>query len=81
MKNYYVYILQSTKNNQYYKGFTEDLDTRLKTHQTIPSQTDKRLGPYNLIWYCCFNDKYKALGFERYLKSGSGIAFLKNHLV
>jgi putative endonuclease len=28
-----------------------------------------------LIWYCAFPDKYKALEFEKYLKSHSGRAF------
>jgi putative endonuclease len=81
MDRYYVYVLQSKKNGQLYKGFTKDLIARLKTHETSPSQTDIKMGPFKLMWYCCFQDKYKALAFEKYLKSGSGIAFLKKRLV
>ena len=29
--------------------------------------------------YVCFDDKSKALEFERYLKVGSGYAFAKKH--
>jgi putative endonuclease len=32
------------------------------------------------MWYCAFPDKYKALEFEKYLKSGSGRAFAKKRL-
>jgi len=34
-----------------------------------------------LISYTAFTDKYRAYEFEKYLKSGSGRAFLKKHLV
>ncbi|TRZ64951.1 MAG: GIY-YIG nuclease family protein, partial [Spirochaetia bacterium] len=31
--------------------------------------------------YITFNDKYKAFEFEKYLKSGSGRAFINKHLL
>jgi hypothetical protein len=36
--------------------------------------------PWELVWYCAFRDKYKALAFEKYLKSHSGRAFAKKRL-
>jgi len=36
--------------------------------------------PRKLVWYCAFPDKYKALEFEKYLKSHSGRAFAKKRL-
>jgi hypothetical protein len=33
-----------------------------------------------LVFYCAFADKYRALEFEKYLKSGSGRAFMQKHL-
>jgi hypothetical protein len=33
--------------------------------------------PVELVTYICFNDKYKAYNFEKYLKSGSGKAYSK----
>jgi len=33
-----------------------------------------------LVWYCAFGDKFKALEFEKYLKSHSGRAFGKKRL-
>jgi putative endonuclease len=37
--------------------------------------------PIELITYIVFSDKYKAYDFEKYLKSGSGMAFRNKRLV
>jgi predicted GIY-YIG superfamily endonuclease len=42
--------------------------------------TSSRL-PVDLIVTINFNNKYKAYDFERYLKSGSGRAFMNKRLV
>jgi predicted GIY-YIG superfamily endonuclease len=78
---YYTYILKSNKTGRLYKGFTQNLNNRLKTHETLPGHTDKTDGPFELLWYCCFKDIYKAIIFEKYLKSGSGRAFTNKHLL
>ena len=36
--------------------------------------------PVKLLWCCTFPNRYKAYGFERYLKSGSGRALGLKHL-
>jgi len=41
--------------------------------------TVKRL-PLELDFYFAIKDKYKAFRLEKYLKSGSGRAFIKKHL-
>lgn len=67
-------------DNTYYTGCTKDLNKRLQRHRLeyIP-YTAKRL-PVTLITYIVFSDKYRAYDFERYLKSGSGKAFMKKRL-
>jgi len=37
--------------------------------------------PIILIGYFAFKNKYKAYNFEKYLKTGSGRAFLKKRLI
>lgn len=76
----YVYIL-SCSDGKTYVGCTDNLEDRLKRHQSgwIPA-TKVRL-PVKLQTYIVFQDKYKAFNFEKYLKSGSGRAFLKKHLI
>lgn len=78
---WYVYILRS-KNfpDQIYTGATEDLKLRFKDHNAGKSSHTSKFKPWNLVWYGAFPDKYKALAFEKYLKSPSGRAFAKKRL-
>lgn len=76
---YYVYSLKC--KDGYYIGCTDNLQERLEKHEkgNVPATT-KRL-PVELDFYFAVKDKYKAFKFEKYLKSGSGRAFLKKHLM
>jgi len=74
---YYVYSLKC--RDGYYVGCTDDLNDRLKRHQKgFVSTTTNRL-PLKLEFYFAIKDKYKAFEFEKYLKSGSGRAFMNKH--
>lgn len=77
---YYVYILKCSDNKTYI-GCTDDLKGRLKRHQSGWVPATKHRLPIILDTYIVFSDKYKAFNFEKYLKSGSGRAFLKKHLI
>jgi len=77
---HFVYILRCS-NGEYYKGCTSNLDERLNRHQNGWVDATKDLLPVQLVSYTAFIDKYKAYEFEKYLKSGSGRAFLKKHFV
>jgi predicted GIY-YIG superfamily endonuclease len=72
----YVYILRCADGLPY-TGCTKDLKERFNRHRTgqVPA-TRSRL-PVELVFYCAFIDKYMAFNFEKYLKSGSGRAFLQ----
>jgi putative endonuclease len=74
----YVYFLLCSDKRTYI-GSTDDLKERLVRHQKgyVPA-TSKRL-PVALITYIAFSDIYAAFHFEKYLKSGSGRAFMKKH--
>lgn len=78
---YYVYILQSKKDKTFYTGFTEDLKKRIKYHNWREATYSKSKAPFELIWFCAFKDKKKALDFEKYLKQGSGFAFARKRLI
>jgi predicted GIY-YIG superfamily endonuclease len=81
MKFYYVYILQSINSpDRYYVGFTENLDERLKDHNSGKSSYTSKFKPWRFETYLAFSDKSKALNFEKYIKSGSGRAFSKKRL-
>jgi putative endonuclease len=75
---WYVYIIRSISSpEQEYIGATADLKRRLPEHNAGKSTHTAKFKPWELVWYCAFPDKYKALEFEKYLKSHSGRAFAK----
>jgi putative endonuclease len=74
---FYTYILRNSRTNRYYIGYSNDLKNRLKEHLTGKSQCTKSDLNYELEWYCAFKTEKQAVAFEKYLKTGSGIAFMK----
>jgi putative endonuclease len=79
---WYVYIIRSVANpEQEYVGASEYLKTRVADHNAGKSTHTAKYVPWELLWYCAFPDKHKALEFERYLKSHSGRAFSKKRLI
>ena len=73
---YYVYILRSQiRPNKIYTGYTNDLKMRLLVHNQGGCRHTSQYKPWGIEWYCAFNDKLKAVRFEKYLKSSSGKAF------
>jgi putative endonuclease len=77
---WYVYILKC-KDGSIYTGCTNNLEDRIKRHNTGQVCTTKNIQPSEIVTYIGFTDKYKAYAFERYLKLGSGRAFSKRHLI
>jgi putative endonuclease len=75
---YYVYILKCS-NNKSYVGCTDNLKERNERHNKRHVPATKPLLPVKLISYFAFSNKYTAFSFEKYLKSGSGRAFMKKH--
>lgn len=75
-----VYILKCS-NGQFYTGFSTNLENRLKAHKSGEVHFTKDKLPVELIHVSYFVDKQKAYDFERYLKSGSGIAFRNKRLL
>lgn len=77
---YYAYILQMS-NNSYYHGYASNLKQRLSDHQRGIVTTTKNHLPVKLVFYAAFHSKEKALLFEKYLKSSSGMAFRNKHFI
>ena len=78
---YYVYILRSVAHpKQTYVGFTADLRKRVSKHNEGGCPHTAKYTPWSVAFYCAFPDKYRALAFEKYLKSHSGKAFAAKRL-
>jgi putative endonuclease len=82
MEHYhYVYTLESlSKPDEIYTGQTGNLKERLKQHNYGQVPHTSNFIPWEIRSATVFKSKERALAFERYLKSGSGRAFLKRHL-
>lgn len=79
---YIVYILVSLKNPlKYYIGLTENLSKRLEDHNNQKSGYSSKYAPWKIETFIDFQDQFLAQAFEKYLKSGSGFAFLKKRLI
>ena len=77
----HIYILRSLVDYSFYVGSTDDVYKRLNEHNSKSSKYTSTKAPFELIWFCAFKEKTKALQFERYLKSGSGFAFRNKRLI
>ncbi len=77
---YYVYVLR-LRNGSLYAGSTPDLRNRLLKHRNGYVISTKNLRPVKMLWYGSFEDRLLARRFEKYLKTGSGKAFLRKRLV
>ena len=79
---HYVYILKSLKVPlKTYIGLTKDLDKRLKEHNSGRDPYTQNGLPWKIETFIGFSDKETAQNFERYLKAGSGQAFMKKRLL
>jgi putative endonuclease len=77
---YYVYVLLSEKDNQWYTGYTSDLRNRLLMHNNGKVESTKNRRPLKLIYFeGCINQQ-DATRREKYLKSGNGKIYLRNRL-
>ncbi len=77
---WFVYILHCS-DSSHYIGCTTDIERRVAEHNSHKVHYTKEKTPVCVKTYVAFNNKYKAFEFEKYLKTGSGIAFRNRHLI
>ncbi len=77
---YYIYVLKSEIDNNFYVGYTKNLKQRIKSHNAgkVPSTKNRR--PLRLLYYeGCLNQQ-DATNREKYLKTSWGKRYIKNRL-
>lgn len=74
---YYVYILKSRCYNKTYIGYTNNLERRLKEHNSGKSVFTSKFVPWEIIYYEEFDNELEARNKEKYYKSTSGRRRLK----
>ena len=61
---YFLYILKSLANDRYYVGSTNNLERRLKEHNTGKSKYTKLTKPFILV----FKKEYKSVKEARFIE-------------
>jgi putative endonuclease len=64
-----VYILFSKNRDRYYIGSAEDVEGRIRRHNTNHKGYTGNSNDWQLVWKKEFNIKKEAIKFERLLKS------------
>ncbi len=79
-KFYYIYVLKSSRDNNFYVGYTNNLKSRFEQHSKGQVVSTKQRRPLELIYSEACLDKKDATHREKYLKTYLGKQFLRNRL-
>jgi putative endonuclease len=81
MSKRFVYVIRNQAiRPKYYTGLTSDVARRVSEHNTGRCSHTADHGPWSVDVAIEFADERRAVTFEQYLKSGSGVAFAQRHL-
>lgn len=81
MSKRFVYVIRNQGiPPKYYTGLTSDVARRVSEHYAGRCSHTADHGPWSLDVAIEFADERRAVAFEQYLKSGSGVAFAQRHL-
>ena len=75
---YYSYILISQKTSRHYYGYCEDIDIRLKRHNSGKVRSTKAYIPWKIHYYEEFATRSEAAEREKFYKSIDGYRWLKS---
>ena len=74
---YFVYIIQSQKDDRYYVGSTNDLVERLQRHNQGRSKYTKDNGPWELVYTEEYPDRSTAIRRENSIKKRKKRAYIQ----
>lgn len=80
MQKFFVYILESLKDNKLYTGCTSDICKRLHAHNSGKVKSTQKRRPFKVGYFEEYSTLIEARRRERYLKTLKG-GILKRQLV
>jgi putative endonuclease len=76
---FYIYLIESEKNERYYIGQTSNLEERIKYHNSNRSKYTKNKGPWKLIGYKKYDTRSEAMNEEKKVKGMKNREYLYNY--
>lgn len=76
----FAYVASSIKKTYFYKGHCEDLDKRMKEHNSGMTRSLRPYIPVRLVYSEDLPTLEEAIAREKYFKTAAGRRFLKNKL-
>ena len=78
---FYTYVAQSIEDpTYYYKGHSEDIETRLKEHNSGKTKSNKHKAPFRIIYFEKSETREEAIKKEKYWKTAAGRRYLHKKL-
>lgn len=78
--HYFIYVLLSKKDNQFYTGYTSDLENRILEHNNGQVNSTKDRRPLQLVYFEGSLNSKDATHREKYLKTSWGKRYIKQRL-
>ena len=78
---WYAYVLESAKDAKHYIGSTNDMRRRCGEHAAGLVDATRPRRPLKLVSYIAVETEEQARSLERFLKTGSGFAFIKKRIL
>ena len=75
-----VYLIKS-KKGRLYTGYTSDLTKRLIEHNNGLCKSTKTDSDWEVVFTKRFLTRSEAMRYEKWLKTGVGREFVKNHIL
>ena len=77
---YFVYIIESEKDNRLYVGFTDNLKRRIQEHNAGKTRSTKGYLPWKIVFFVEVETRIEARKLEKYYKSGYGKEKIKKDI-
>jgi putative endonuclease len=77
---FFAYVVRSVNAGHLYKGHCENLEERLKQHNSGMTESIRMYIPFELAYFEEFESRPEAIKREKYFKSAAGRRFLKSKL-
>ena len=76
--SYYVYIIQSQKDNSFYIGYSQNPESRLEKHNNANTGYTSTKKPWMLVHTEEYETKTLAIKREKYIKKQKSLVFIRN---